>query len=302
MSAEQERAKAIAKAAAKAAAALAARMICKSPCRPALAEAKRVNALGSIALKKVALHEQSLQCAPVLKTKKLSATPIYINLAARTDRRRSMEFQLSRAGLIGCRLEASTIDDADSKVVTRMWDSTLNTQYDTRTLPAKLVMSPGERGCSMSHAVLWHACAARGDSGAPMLILEDDAELCTGFATRCSRLITAVEESFREPQRRACLLYLGGEVMAWRDERHAIKPALGLKEAEYLYQTSSYIIWPAAARMLLTCLPINAPVDVWLSRMFLERRLRALVARPRLAWQAAPYENGNIVHTNVFDD
>ena len=30
-----------------------------------------------------------------------------------------------------------------------------------------------------------------------MLILEDDAELCTGFATRCSRLITAVLHTLR---------------------------------------------------------------------------------------------------------
>merc|ERR1711971_466115 len=96
------------------------------------------------------------------------------------------------------------------------------------------------------------------------------------------------------------VLYVGGEVMAWRDEKHAIKLDPGLREAEYVYQTSSYILWPAAARKLLTCLPVDGPVDVYLSRLFLERKLRAVVARPRLAVQAAPYENGNIDHTNVF--
>lgn len=50
--------------------------------------------------------------------------------------------------------------------------------------------------------------------------------------------------------------------MAWRDDAEAIKFGYGLREAEYVYQTSSYIIWPAAARKLLTELPIDGPADV----------------------------------------
>ena len=47
------------------------------------------------------------------------------------------------------------------------------------------------------------------------------------------------------------LLYVGCEVVQWRDSRRIIvegPPVLKLREAEYLWQTSSYIIWPAAVR------------------------------------------------------
>lgn len=53
-----------------------------------------------------------------------------------------------------------------------------------------------------------------------------------------------------------------GDVMAWRDEKEAIQLGYGLREIEYVYQTSSYIVWPAAARKLLTELPVDGPADV----------------------------------------
>jgi len=297
---QQDHAQTFAKAAAKAAAQLAERLQCKSPHRPALREAARVNVLRSIALRrsdveKVMGQESVRKVAP-----KLNADCVFINLTARVDRLRSMEFQLARAGIQGKRLEACTGDTADSRVVTRWWDSSLNCQYDTRTLPAKLLMSPGERGCAMSHAVIWHTCAARSDDGKPMIVFEDDAELCTGFRDRCARHIANIEKAIPDPRQRTCLFYLGGDVIEKRDPKYALNVGKGLKEVQYIYQTSSYVIWPAAARVLLTCLPIDGPVDCYLSRLFLERKLRAFYARPRLAVQAQPYENGNIDHTNVY--
>jgi len=62
---------------------------------------------------------------------------------------------MGKEGLPAWRLEAATVADADSRIVTRSWDSSVNCKYDTRTLPAKLAMSNGERGCAMSHAILW---------------------------------------------------------------------------------------------------------------------------------------------------
>ena len=47
------------------------------------------------------------------------------------------------------------------------------------------------------------------------------------------------------------MLYVGGEVTQWRDSRRIVvdgPPVMKLREAEYLWQTSSYIIWPAAVR------------------------------------------------------
>jgi GR25 family glycosyltransferase involved in LPS biosynthesis len=232
----------------------------------------------------------------------------YINMTKREDRRKLIQGEMRAQGLKGRRFPAKTGDEVADALVARTWHSGLNCLYDKKTVAAEHKMSKGERGCSGSHVALWKQCAKRDDPTKPMLILEDDAVLWDrsgiNFPELCHRLIAAVEQVW-DVENEPTMLYVGCEVTQWRDSRRIVvegPPVMKLREAEYLWQTSSYIIWPAAARMLLTCLPINAPVDVWLSRMFLERRLRALVARPRLAWQAAPYENGNIVHTNVFDD
>jgi hypothetical protein len=68
----------------------------------------------------------------------------------------------------------------------------------------------------------------------------------------------------------------GGEVM--------------LREAAYVWQTCCYVVWPAAARVLVASLPVDAPVDNFLARHVLYGRVRALVAQPMLAMQEAPYE------------
>ena len=49
-------------------------------------------------------------------------------------------------------------------------------------------------------------------------------------------------------------------MVQWRDSRRIVvegPPVMKLREAEYLWQTSSYIIWPAAAKALLARLPID---------------------------------------------
>ena len=57
----------------------------------------------------------------------------------------------------------------------------------------------------------------------------------------------------------------------------------------------------AAARLLLSRLPIDAPVDVFLSRHFYERSLCGLVvAEPRqLATQIDPYHGGDVHHSSL---
>ena len=66
------------------------------------------------------------------------------------DRREDIESQMEREGVHAWRLEAATADQAHPQVVTRTWDSSINCQYDTRTLPAKLSMSNGIARASAS--------------------------------------------------------------------------------------------------------------------------------------------------------
>ena len=60
------------------------------------------------------------------------------------------------------------------------------------------------------------------------------------------------------------------------------------------------LLFPAAARILVANLPVDGPVDVFISRLILEREVRAIVAVPALVWQADAYNKGDIVHTNVY--
>ena len=240
---------------------------------------------------------------------------IFINLASRPDRFRRMADQLLRVQLPAKRLGALTGDDAPPEVVTAAWDSSLNSQFDLKTLPAVLRMSPGERGCAASHHRLWHAVARRPDDGAPLLVLEDDIVLCDDFVPRCAKLVERVS-AVVAPAERNLLLYVGGEVPRWRgtametaphqlqeDKPQWLWAGRGcqlLRAAAYVWQTSSYLLFPVAARVLLSYMPIDGPVDVFLSKLIYSGRLQSLVAVPALAWQAEAYCNGDILHTNVY--
>ena len=64
---------------------------------------------------------------------------------------------------------------------------------------------------------------------------------------------------------------------------------------------SSYIIWPAAARELLSHLPIDSPTDCYIAKLVLEGKVTAIVASPALAEQRDPYAKGDIKHTNIYN-
>jgi GR25 family glycosyltransferase involved in LPS biosynthesis len=209
-------------------------------------------------------------------------------------------------GLKGRRFAARMGDDVKDSIVAREWHSKLNCLYDKKTLPALHKMSKGERGCSGSHVALWKQVARRDDSSRPMLILEDDVVLWersgVTFTEMTRRMIAAVEKMY-DVTKEPLLLYVGCEVVQWRDPRRVIvegPPVLKLREAEYLWQTSSYIIWPAAARELLSHLPIDSPTDCYISKLVLEGRITAIVGTPAIAEQRDPYEKGDIKHTNKY--
>ena len=231
---------------------------------------------------------------------------VYINLDKRVDRKKLIQGELRTQGTKARRFSAKSGDDVPDKLVTRQWHSKLNCLYDRKTIPALHNMSKGERGCSGSHIALWKQCARRNDPTKPMLILEDDAVLWersgVNFAEMTQRLISAVEGTW-DVANTPVMLYVGCEVVSWRDSRRAIvegPPVLKLREAEYLWQTSSYLIWPAAARELLAHLPIDCPTDCYISKLVLEGHVTAIVATPQLAEQRDPYAKGDIKHTNTY--
>jgi len=240
--------------------------------------------------------------APVASVVQPAFEVIYVNLRSRPDRLAHIEGQLRTAGLVGSRLEASTGADTPESYVSRTWDSTLNAAFDTKTRGhPRVAMSPGERGCAMSHRSLWEVSAARPDDAPPLLILEDDAVLAMGCAQLLPRIIRAMHATWVEPATRSLVLYLCADVAKWTGQLLEVEPDLGVRESAYQWQTAAYVLWPPAARVLLAgANPIDCPVDVYMARVTLTRAIRSFLTQPTLARQAAPFQNGDVLHSNFY--
>eukprot|EP00322_Chrysochromulina_rotalis_P018339 CAMPEP_0115828980 /NCGR_PEP_ID=MMETSP0287-20121206/859_1 /TAXON_ID=412157 /ORGANISM="Chrysochromulina rotalis, Strain UIO044" /LENGTH=394 /DNA_ID=CAMNT_0003282225 /DNA_START=16 /DNA_END=1200 /DNA_ORIENTATION=- len=237
---------------------------------------------------------------------------VFINLQNRTDRRAAMERVLPNVGLGHARrFEALCGEHIPEALVRATWDTALNAKFDRncKVEPA-LDMSAGERGCAGSHIAIWRQCVT---SNMPLLVLEDDVMFATpkvGIWTKA--LVTAIDAALH-PSDPAMLLYLGAEASVregapslrgkqaiWGAQSAPV--ACCLKEVVWAWQTHAYVIWPAAARVLLAGLPIDAPVDVYLSRHYYEGKVCALVARePSLAEQHDPYRGGDVEHSSLRD-
>jgi len=157
--------------------------------------------------------------------------------------------------------------------------------YKERTLD----MSPGERGCASSHIRAWRHCLERcGSTNQPLLVLEDDAAPTADFLVTLHRALQAVPAD-------AGLLYLGySQAAGWRRE---VSPEL--VEAEYVWTTVAYLVWPTCARVLLSKLPVNEPVDNWLAGLSAECNLKAYCVRPKIVLQADAWNiNSDVAHSD----
>lgn len=156
-------------------------------------------------------------------------------------------------------------------------------------LERHLELSPGERGCSSSHIRAWRHCLElAGSSEQPLLVLEDDAAPTAEFPRVLSRALAAVPSD-------AGLLYLGySQAAEWRREVSS-----ELVESEYVWTTVAYIIWPACARLLLSQLPVDEPVDNWLAAICARGDFKAYCTRPKIVLQADAWNvNSDVAHSD----
>jgi len=119
-------------------------------------------------------------------------------------------------------------------------------------------------------------------------VLEDDAAPTPQFTQVLSRALAALPSD-------AGILYLGySQAAEWRRE---ITPEL--VEAEYVWTTVAYLIWPSAARTLLGRLPVNEPVDNWMAGASAERAIKAYCVRPKIVLQADAWNvNSDVAHSD----
>merc|ERR1719162_261316 len=97
----------------------------------------------------------------------------------------------------------------------------------------------------------------------------------------------------------AHILYLGySQAAEWRRELSPV-----LVESEYVWTTVGYIIWPAGARLLMSRLPIDGPVDNWLAQMCADGDLKAYCIRPKIIRQAEEWNvNSDVGHSDEHSD
>jgi len=247
---------------------------------------------------------------PDMEAEKARATlqslqTVVINLDRRPDRMEGCAARLAQhcAGLRCSRFSAT--DGRQTRIgeeeVATSWNTERNVVYqklrsarkgwdDLDTYQVRqLGLSPGERGCASSHIRAWRRCLElAGDSERPLLVLEDDAAPTPEFAIRLHRALAALPSD-------AHLLYLGySQAAEWRRE---LSPEL--VESKYVWTTVGYMVWPAGARLLLSKLPVNEPVDNWMAALCAEDDVKAYCVRPKIVHQADAWNvNSDVAHSD----
>lgn len=219
---------------------------------------------------------------------------VVVNLDRRQDRWKEVQQRLkSLQGLSFQRLKAV---DGDSEAIEQAevlttWSTAGNWQYVTKVFEGgehcgyhakELQLTPGERGCAASHILAWRRVAA--EEGA-LMILEDDATPTPQFRPLVAQALLDLRDE------RPDILYMGyTQAAPWRR-----KVGKAVREAEYLWTTVGYILWPSGARKLLAALPVDQPVDNFMSRLMASRELRGFAVKPSVLKQAKPWNVDNDV-------
>lgn len=230
---------------------------------------------------------------------------VIINLQRRPDRLADCSRRISERCASKLRWKRLAAADGkreviDANLVSTSWHTGRNTEFqkirarrkgwndeDESYVSRTLFMSAGERGCAMSHIRAWRICADRRDDQ-PLLVLEDDAEPVANFPELLANSLATVPADVD-------ILYLGySQAAPWRRQ-----VAPNLMEAEYVWTTVAYLIWPRCAQALLRKLPVNQPVDNWMACLCADNELKAYCVTPKAILQAGEWNvNSDIRHSD----
>lgn len=237
--------------------------------------------------------------APVSSAAKLPHA-VVVSLARRMDRWDELRTKLDRLenGITFERMDAvDGVGGADipTSDVALRWSTGKNWRYVTKVFEGgeecgyevvDLALTGGERGCGASHIAAWRRCAT-ADSNTPLMVLEDDALPLKAFVGRTKLALEQLSAEGEEPD----LLYLGyTQAAPWRR-----RVGSAVCEAEYLWTTVGYIVWPAGARTLLSALPVDQPVDNYMATLMASGKLRSFAVTPAVLKQAKAWNVDNDV-------
>lgn len=209
---------------------------------------------------------------------------VVINLDHRTDRWKRVSSSLAEKvpWLKVKRLSAvnGKANPPSTKDVTTSWSTAKLAQLFHWYRSKKCIMSPGERGCCASHLAAWRICAS---STKPLIVLEDDAVIMKSF----SKLVgDAVAECPKDT----------GAIWLSSKDRGLAKPAgKVLMKPYFVWTTVGYVLWPKAAKKLLSMRPLDAPVDNFMAVKIFDGDISAFSVRPAAVRQAATWNVGSDV-------
>jgi GR25 family glycosyltransferase involved in LPS biosynthesis len=224
--------------------------------------------------------------------KSSNVMPVYvINLDTRTDRLQRVQEQTKKENIGFTRVKALTSDKVDDKIISREWQATLNSKYDTKQDPNAIVtLSDGERGCAGSHAHIWEMVQ---HETTPVCIMEDDVMLQKNFNHILKLAIDWVDNNSIENP----ILYLEHLVAEWKSKGDDLTTTHIIRPITYTWNTGAYMLWPSTVKTLLANLPMNEPVDVFLARLMYNGQINAFGPDPAIAYQFCNHCDGDIVHT-----
>lgn len=236
---------------------------------------------------------------PCWKTVQLPPV-VVLNLTRRPDRWAAVSKRLVEQGVLferaaavdGVKLSKNDLPATD---VACEWSTASNARFVRQSFEdgdsyqhCKLMLSSGERACALSHVRLWRRCVS-DPLRRPLVILEDDAEPRKKFSDRVRQAIYEVRGEAPD------LLYLGYTQAAPWLRRISAR----VSEAEYLWTTVGYVVWPGGARKLLEHLPIDQPVDNFMAGLISARTVHGFAVTPAAVIQAAEWNvDSDIAHSD----
>jgi GR25 family glycosyltransferase involved in LPS biosynthesis len=131
-------------------------------------------------------------------------------------------------------------------------------QIDAKARANRISMTRPEIAIALSHIAAWRLIAA-GDVER-VLVLEDDIMMRPRFATKLNREWPALVDAEAE------LIYFAYHDVS--EDRQSSKPVTQRRLTPGLWEASSYVLSRSGAQKLLSALPANGPIDLWLNFQF----------------------------------
>lgn len=205
---------------------------------------------------------------------------VVINLDSRDDRLYDLKKHMNKHNIDIVRYPAICDPNMTEEIVSEEWANEIHARI-YKAKPQVVKMSIGERCCSMSHFNIWNILLH--SRGSCIFIVEDDIRLVDDF----EYYLNFYSDFLPKDWDIFCL-----------DFMHMLKPEKYndfIFKAKYFYHTGAYIINYRCVKKIMNYLPIDAPLDHYLSKLTYYNIINIYMPSKPLATQTK--SDSDIEHT-----